>query len=232
MSQQLDLTHAQAVAGQGFDEPLDLFLTNTVHAHKRPQRGHVGVDRELAAKQDGLYGRAHLFKQAATHAHPGLAPRQRFGHLGDRHVVHRQQLDDEAGLFQNRERLLLGHTYQGGNALSFPLSQGHIRHTLDAQFRGTAIAFEAVQQQTPLRRVHSQERLFDIPLGDGRQQARFGRVVPQSVPLIAEIQARSFHRLAHRTGFMEGVGSDNAEHTRDETSGPCCVVLYFRTEWR
>ena len=225
MSQQFNLSYAQTLPGQGLDEPLDLFLTDTVYAHERPQRDHVRVDGELAAKQNGLHRLAHFRKQAATHAHPGLTPRQRFGHLGDRHVVHRKQLDDEPGLFQNGERLVLRGTYQGGNALRFLLSQGDIRHALDAQFRGAAIAFEAVQQQTPLRRVHTRKRLFDIPLRDRRQQARFGRVIPQSVCLIAEIQARSFHTFGHRDRLTEGVGSDNAEHTHEEASGRCCVVL-------
>jgi len=35
MSQQLDLPHTQTLPGQGLDEPLDLFLTDTVYAHER-----------------------------------------------------------------------------------------------------------------------------------------------------------------------------------------------------
>ncbi len=227
MGQQFDLSHAQTLAGHRLDEPFDLLLTDTVYAHERSQRDHVRVDGKLAAKQDFLHRLTHFRKQAAAHADPGLAARERFGHVGDRHVVHREQFDDEPSLFENGERLLLGGTYQGGNALGFLLSQGNIRHAFDAEFRGAAIAFEAVQQQATLRRVHTTERLFDITLGDGRQQARFGRIIPQSVCLIAEIQARSFHTFAHCDVLTEGVGSDNAEHTHDEASGPCCVVSYF-----
>ena len=121
------------------------------------------------------------------------------GHVGDAHVVRREQFDHEPGLLENAERLLLGDAHQAGDARGFFLAQRDIRHALDAEFGGAAITFEAVQQQTSLRRVDSGQRLFDTPLGDRRQQARFGSVVPQSVTLIAEIQARSFHGFAHRT---------------------------------
>jgi hypothetical protein len=83
------------------------------------------------------------------------------------------------------------------------------------------------EQQASLWRIDSRKRLFDVTLGDRRQQARFGSVVPQAVRLITEIQARSFHGFVHRTVLTAGVGSDNAEHIRGEARERCCVVSFF-----
>jgi hypothetical protein len=55
-----------------------------------------------------------------------------------------------------------------------------------------------------LRRIDAGKRLFDPPLGDRSQQARFGGAVPHSVSLVAEIQAASFHALAHRSHRQGG----------------------------
>lgn len=111
-------------------------------------------------------------------ADPSLAPGECLCHVGDRHVVDRKEFRDESGLFENGERFLFCEPHQIDDALGFLLAQGNIRHTLDVELVGAALAFETVQQQAPMCRVDAPQRLFDAPLGNRGQQARFAGVVP------------------------------------------------------
>ena len=86
-----------------------------------------------------------------------------------------QQLVHEAGLFEDVERPLPAGAQQAGDALRLVFSPRDIRHAFDAQFRGTPISPEAIQQQAALRRIDTTQRLFDPALGNRSQQARFGQ---------------------------------------------------------
>lgn len=86
-------------------------------------------------------------------ADPSLAPGECLCHVGDRHVVGRKEFRDESGLFENGERFLFRQPHQIDDALGLLLAQGNIRHALDVEPGGATLAFETVQQQTPMRRV-------------------------------------------------------------------------------
>jgi hypothetical protein len=86
-------------------------------------------------------------------ADPSLAPGEGLCYVGDRHIVNRNEFRDESGLFENGERFVFRQSHQIDDALGFLLAQGNIRHALDAEFGGAALAFETVQQHTPMRRV-------------------------------------------------------------------------------
>jgi hypothetical protein len=102
----------------------------------------------------------------ATRADPRFAARKHLGHVGDRQLLRAQQLLDEAGLFEDAERPLPAGDQQAGEALRFVCSPRDIRHAFQAQFRGTPISPEAIQQQAALRRVDTAQRLFDPPFGE------------------------------------------------------------------
>ena len=142
-----------------------------------------------------------------------------------------QQLGHEAGLLEDAERPLLAGTEQAGNALRRVFAPRDIRYAFDAQFRGTPVAPEAIQQQAALRRIDTCQRLFDPTLGNRSQQARFGSVVPQSVTLVAEIQAAAFHGLAHRSHRQGGcwLRKRRTYSRRGSLSKLRCLMLRSRT---
>jgi len=169
MGQKLDLADAKLRSGHRLHEAFDLLLADAVHAHERPQGDHVRVDGKRAAKQNPLDDRAHLSEQIATRTDPRLATREHLGHVGERHLMGAQQLGDEPGLFEDAERPLPAGTQQTGDALRFVFSPGDIRHALNAQFLGTSISPETIQQQTALPRIDTSQWLFDPSLGDRSQ---------------------------------------------------------------
>ena len=114
------------------------------------------------------------------------------------------QLKNFVPVFEDVQRPLPTGAQQAGDAQRFVFSPRDIRHAFQAQFRGTPISPEAIQQQAALRRVDTAQRLFDPAFGDRSQQARFGSVVPQAVTLVAEIQAASFHAFTHRSHHQGG----------------------------
>lgn len=111
----------------------------------------------------------------------------------------RQQLADEAGLLQQAQTLVRRSPHQAQDAQRLVRAQRHVGHAVEAQLLGAACAFEAVEQEPGCGRVHAFQRLFDAPLGNRRQEARFPNAIPQPMPFIPQVQARPFHDLAHPT---------------------------------
>jgi hypothetical protein len=190
-------------------------------------RVHVRVDGKSSAKKDPLHLVAHFLQQVASHAHPALAAAELFGNFRHAQPVHGQQLGDEFRLLEQVQAVVLGHAHQGDDSHRFLFAQTDVGHATDAQPLGAAVAFETVEQETPLGGIHAFERLFDAPLGDRRQKARFPSVVPHAVALIAEVEGRQFHVFAHATRPTAGVDAENAERTRFVSGEPCCVVSLF-----
>ena len=56
----------------------------------------------------------HSYAHARKPTDPCLAARERLGHLCDAHVVHRELVDNEPGLLDDAECLVLGDAHQGG----------------------------------------------------------------------------------------------------------------------
>ncbi len=197
-----------------------------VHAHERPQRVHVRVDGKRPAKENLLNCRAHLLQQTPPHRDPPFAAGERLGNLRHAHAVDRHQIDDEPGLLQNVQAPVRRSPHQIQNAGGLLLAQRHVGNAVDPQLLGAAATLETVQQQAAFGRVHAFQRLFDAPLGDRRQQARFASVVPQAMPLIPQVQARQFHDFAHRTLPTAGVRSQNRERNRSCCRAPmlCCLI--------
>lgn len=199
MGQEFDLPHAPSLAGHGPHEPFDRLLRNPVHAPERPQRVQVAVDGECSAEKQLLDRRAHGLQQLLPHAHPALAPRQLLGNLRQAQAVDRQQLADEAGLLQQAQSLVRRGPHQAQDAQRLVLAQRHVGHAVEAQLLGAADALEAVEQEPACGRVHALQWLFDAPLGNRRQEARFPSAIPQPMSFIPQVQARPFHDLAHLT---------------------------------
>ena len=204
MGQELDLADAEFCPGDCPHEVLDLLGCDVVHAHERSQGDHVRIDRQRAAEQHLPDRGSHLFEEIATCADPGLATREHLGHVGERHGMCAHQLVHELSLLEDCERALAAGTQQAGDTLCRVFAPRDIRHTLDAQLRGTPMTAEAIQEETALRRTDAAQRFFDPTLGDRSQQARFGSAVAQATTLVAEIQAAAFHRFAHH-GHLEGL---------------------------
>ena len=145
-------------------------LPTCVHAHERPQGVHVRVDGEGPTEEDRLDRRAHLLQQAPPHADPAFAAGQRLRHLRHAHAVDRKQIDEEAGLLQNPQRLVRGGPQQMEDARRLFRAQRCVGHASDPQLVGGAAAFEAVQEEPRCGRVHPFQRFFDAALGDRRQR--------------------------------------------------------------
>lgn len=169
MGQELDLADAEFRSRDRLHEAFEFLLVAAVHAHERPQGDHVRVGGKRTAKQNLLDRGAHLREQIATRTDPRLAAREHLGHVGDCHLMRVQQLGHEAGLLEDAERPLPAGTQQADDTLRFVFTPRDIRYAFDAQFRGTPISPEAIQQQAALRRIDTSQRLFDPSLGDRSQ---------------------------------------------------------------
>ena len=168
VGQQFDLSHAQPLPGQRPDEPFEVVPADAVHAHKRPQRDHVRVDRKGAAKQKLLHGRADLLQQTAAETHPGLAARQPLGHVRGTHLVRRQQFDDELGLLEQAEGLGLGAAHQLARC-PWPLRR-LTRHT--ARTRCPVWWRSDNAESRPATRVRAADRPRPAALGSPARRSR------------------------------------------------------------
>jgi len=207
MGQLFDFTHAELLAGQRHHEVFDVLFADAVHAHELPQGVHVGVNREIAAEEFLPHRLAHLPHQAQPHAHPGFAPRQLAGDVGDAHGIPLAQFFDEAGLFQNGERAVVGDAQQRDDRGRFVFSQRRVGGHLEAQLRGASITLESVEQNASAGRIHALQSFLDAALGDRGQQARLHRRIPHPIAFVPQIQCRQFHAASHlpplRTVFLQ-----------------------------
>jgi len=145
MRQLFDFTHAELLAGQRHHEVFDVLFADAVHAHELPQGVHVGVNGKPAAEEFLPHHLAHLPHQTQPHAHPGFAARQPAGDVGHAHNIPLAQFLNEAGLFQNRQRAVVGDAQQRDDRGRFVFSQRRVGGHPDAQLRGASIPLEPVQ---------------------------------------------------------------------------------------
>ena len=84
----LDIAHTQPMAAGGQYKLFNLADLDPVHAHELAQRIHVRINREGAGEELLAHWGAHLAKKPQAHAHPGFAPGQFGGDLGDVEPAH------------------------------------------------------------------------------------------------------------------------------------------------
>jgi hypothetical protein len=163
-------------------------VADTVHAPERPQGVEVGIDGEGPGEEDFPDRRTDIFQELPPHAHPALAAGQSLRHFGHAHAVDRQQVHEEPGLLQQAQGLVLrdAHEFEDGRGLV--VAQRHVGDHLDAQLLRTTVAFEAVEQDVGLVRVHALQWFLDAPFGDRGPHARFPSVVSQSIALVPQVQ--------------------------------------------
>ena len=231
VGQQFDVANAQTLVGQDLHEPFDLRRGGPVQAHERPQRVHVGVDRELAAQEEGLKFRAHFPQQALPHADPGLAAGDRLGDFHQAQMVDAQEFDHELRLLEDAQGLLGRRTDQADDGVGFVRPQGDVGQAMQRQLTGTTPAFETVQQQATVWRVDPFQGLLDAPFGDRGQPARFATLVPQAVAFKSRVETGQFHGFVHRSSLglvpKEGVAGELAERSRCVADEPSGVVSEF-----
>lgn len=202
----LDIADAQLLAAEGQDKLLDVPRTDAVHAHERAHDPHIGIDRKGAAEELLPHLRAHLLQQSQAHAHPTGAHRQFGGDLRHTQVPHTFEFVQEPRLLQNVEALAFGRAQQSHHPAHFVGADPRVGHRVQAQFAGTTIALESVEQNAqglaPGRsggQVNPFQRFFNATLGDRGQKPGFDGRHFEAVVLIPQVQRGPFN-LARHTG--------------------------------
>ena len=212
------LTKARVIPAQLFEHerlylhPLPAHLPAPYQTHQRltDQYGYVAFGanyywvpgtRRQQVKVLQYAGALKIFQRGECLAEYALPPdgtrNQHYSPPGEPKPRHQPQRRRRDAKLEEQHLRAMGKEVSA--YLDFALSApGVQRH------RFTRELFALSRQLTSTVFGHTAQRLFDPPFADRSQQARFGSVVPQSVTLVAEVQAAAFHAFAHRAHHQGG----------------------------
>jgi len=210
VSQLLNLAQTQILAAQGQDELFDLLRVDAVHAHELAHDPHVGIGWKGTAEELFPHLGADLPQQSQAHTHPGFADREFGGDLRHTQVSHVLEFVQEPSLLEDVQAFVFGRAQEIQNPADLVGTDRGIGHRVQAQLAGTAIAFEAIEQNRSGRAigrsgrpVDAFQRLLDAALGDRGQKPGFDRRHFEAVVLISQVQRGQFNLTGH-TGLLQG----------------------------